>query len=254
MQAYNARFYDHYFTGVEGDVEFYVAAALEAGSPVLELGCGTGRVLLPTAAAGVEVVGLEMEEAILEVARRKLASSDAPVRERTRLVRADMEEFDLGRRFGLVTIPYRTFQHLLTPADQHQALECVHRHLEDGGFLALDIFDPLMDIAGRGFTGQLQKDTDFVDPKTGHAVVVWYSRQYDPEVQLLEQELIFEETDKTGEVVSRTYGRLQLRYVFRYEMEYLLERCGFAVEALYGDFHRSDFPGYGEQIWIARKV
>ena len=133
-------------------------------------------------------------------------------------------------------------------------LMCVHRHLEDGGVLALDIFDPLLDIAGRGFTGPLQKDTDFVDPETGKSVAVWYSRQYDPEVQLLEQELIFEETDRTGEVVSRTYGRLQLRYIFRYEMEYLLERCGFAVEALYGDFLRGVFPGYGEQIWVARKA
>ena len=254
MQAYHPRFYDHYFTGVEGDVEFYVDAALEAGSPVLELGCGTGRVLLPTAAAGVEVVGLEVDEAILGVTRRKLANSDPLVREMTRLVRADMEEFDLNRRFRLVTIPYRSFQHLLTPTDQHHVLECVHRHLEDGGVLVLDIFDPLMDIAGRGFTAPLQKDTDFADPETGHSVTVWYSRQYDPEVQLLEQELIFEETDRTGEVVSRTYGRLQLRYIFRYEMEYLLERCGFAVEALYGDFHRSVFPGYGEQIWVARKV
>ncbi len=254
MEAYHARFYDHYFTGVEGDVEFYVSTALEAGSPVLELGCGTGRVLLPTAAAGVEVAGLEVDEAMLAMARRKLAVTDAQVREKVELVRADMEEFDLGRRFRLVTVPYRTFQHLLTPVDQQQTLQCVHRHLEDGGVLALNIYDPLRDIAGNNFTAPLQKDTDFVDSETGNEVVVCYSRSYDPEVQLLEQEMVFEETDRTGRVVCRTYSRLQLRYAFRYEMQYLLERCGFAVEELYGDFQGRPFPGYGEQIWIARKI
>ena len=254
MEAYHARFYDHYFTGVEGDVEFYVAAALEAGSPVLELGCGTGRVLLPTAASGVEIFGLEADEAMLAVARRKITAADALVRDKAELIQGNMEAFDLGRRFRLVTIPYRTFQHLMTPVDQQQALGCIHRHLEDGGVLALNIFDPLMDIAGNSFTRPLLKDTDFVDSETGHGVVVWYSRHYDPEVQLLEQELIYEEADREGRVVSRTYGRLQLRYSFRYEMQYLLEGCGFAVEALYGDFHGTVFPGYGEQVWVARKV
>jgi hypothetical protein len=122
--------------------------------------------------------------------------------------------------------------------------------------LVFDIFDPLQDMA-TGFLGRgegLKKDTDFIDPQTGNRVVVWYSRHYNPEVQLLEQELIYEEVGGDGRFVSKSYGRLTLRYSFRYEMQYLLELCGFQVEALYGDFQEGPFPGYGEQVWVARKA
>jgi SAM-dependent methyltransferase len=253
MDPYNARFYDRYFVGVEGDAEFYVKAARQAGAPVLELGCGTGRILLPIARAGIRVVGLELADPLLAVARRKLAALGPRVRQRVALVQGDMVSFSLDQRFRLAIIPYRTFQHLLTPVDQKQALDCIYDHLEDGGTLVFNIFDPLSDMVEQGFSGTLRKDTDFVDPDTGRRVTVWYCRQYDPQDQLLEQELIFEEVDQDERVVDRTCGRLVLRYAARYEMEYLLERCGFAVEALYGDFQGNPYPGYGEQVWVARK-
>lgn len=253
MEAYHGRFYDSYFVGVEGDVEFYVDEALEADSPVLELGCGTGRILLPVAQAGIQIVGLEPSAQMLTVARRKLADSSAEVQNLVELVQGDMREFSLEKRFGLVIIPYRTFQHLLTPVDQEQALGCIYEHLEEGGLLVFNLFDPLRDMVENGFQSPLRKDTDFVDLESGNQVVVWYSRQYDPQVQLLEQELIYEEIGEGDRVLGRTYGRLILRYASRYEMQYLLEGCGFEVEGLYGDFQGSPFPGYGEQVWVARR-
>ena len=253
MEAYHRRFYDLYFTGLEGDEEFYVEEALQAGAPVLELGCGTGRILVPTAAAGVDIVGLDLSAALLKSARQKLEAAHPAVRRNAALVQGDMTAFSLDRRFGLITIPYRTFQHLLTPVDQQQTLECVGNHLEKDGLLVFNTFDPLQDMVAGGFASGLQKDTDFADPETGNRVVVWYCRDYDPQVQLLEQELIYEEVDGMGQVVSRTCGQLTLRYTFCWEMQYLLERCGFVLEALYGDFQGGAFPGYGEQIWVARK-
>jgi len=255
-KAYHSSWYDHYFIGVEGDVEFYVEEAVEAGSPVLELGSGSGRILLPTAAAGIRVVGVEPDEEMLAVCRKKLTAADSALQDKVELVQGDMQTFALDQTFGLVTIPYRTFQHLLNPVDQQEALENIHTHLEDDGLLVFNVFDPLRDIAAGTLLNKdaLHKDTDFIDPHTGHRVVVWYSRQYDPQVQLLEQEIIYEEIDEHGRSSSRTYGRLDLRYTPRGEMEYLLERCGFAVEALYGDFTGQPFEGFGEQVWVARKV
>jgi SAM-dependent methyltransferase len=255
----DAAFYDYYSTGVEGDVGFYVEEAQRAGGPVLELGCGTGRILIPIAEAGVEIVGLDRAPSMLEVARQKVARLDSAVQGRVELVEGDMRDFSLGRRFKLVMIPYRAFLHLLTAKDQRQALHCMREHLaaDSGGRLILNIFDPRLDIIGDhlGSMGSaLKMVSEFLHPDTRRRVVVWDTRQYDPERQMIEQYFVFEELDDEGRVVAKTYSQLILRYLYRYEMQYLLELCGYQVEALYGDFQRGPFHYGGEQIWVARAV
>jgi len=180
----DALFYDHYSTGVPGDVEFYVAEAQRAGSPVLELGCGTGRILVPVAQAGVEIVGLDRAPSMLAVARDKVGKLPPETRRRIALIEADMRDFDLGRRFTLAMIPYRAFLHLLTVEDQLRALRRIHDHLVDGGRLVLNIFDPSLEIivAHRGPLGaSLKLEGEFVHPETGHRVLVWDTRQYELE-------------------------------------------------------------------------
>ena len=251
----DAALYDYYSTGVEGDVPFYVEEAQRAGGPVLELGCGTGRILIPTAEAGVEIAGLDRAPSMLAIARDKVARLDPAVQRRIQLVEGDMRDFNLGRRFKLVTIPYRAFLHLLTGEDQRQALRCVRDHLEPDGRLILNIFDPRLEtiVAHFGSLGSALKMVDeFVHPDTGRKVVVWDTRQYDPETQTLDQYFIFEELDGDGQVVNKIYSRLALRYLHRYEMQCLLELCGYQVEALYSDFRRSPFRYGREQIWVAR--
>ena len=251
----DAALYDYYSTGVEGDVPFYVEEAQKASGPALELGCGTGRILIPTAQAGVGITGLDHAPSMLTIARDKVARLDPAVRRRIQLVEGDMRDFSLGRRFKLVTIPYRAFLHLMTGEDQRQALRCVRNHLEPDGRLILNIFDPRLEtiVAHFGSLGSALKMVDeFVHPDTGRKVVVWDTRQYQPETQTLEQYFIFEELDGEGQVVNKIYSRLALRYLHRYEMQYLLELCGYQVEALYGNFSRGPFRYGGEQIWVAR--
>jgi SAM-dependent methyltransferase len=252
----DAAFYDYYSLGVEGDVQFYVEEAQKAGSPVLEIGCGTGRILLPIAESGVSIVGLDRAPAMLALLRQKLAKYKPDTQSRVKLSEGDMRNFSLGRRFKLITIPYRAFLHLLTPKDQRQALTCIREHLTDDGHLIFNVFDPSLEIiaAHSGPLGSaLKKDCEFIHPDTGQRVIVWDTRQYDPERQLLEQYFIFEELNDEGRVVSKTYSPLTLRYVYRYEMRYLLELCGYKVEALYGGFHRGPFRYGYEQVWVVRK-
>jgi SAM-dependent methyltransferase len=248
-----ARYYDQYFTGVQGDLEFYVGLALEVGSPVLELGCGTGRILTRTARAGISCVGIDRSLPMLQRARRSLAVDG--IADRVRIVVADMRSFSLRGRFSLATIPYRTFQHLLTPADQYRALCSIHNHLEPGGLLAFNIFEPTGLLAAYGWKGEeaAKKDIEFTDPETGDQVEVWYTRSYDPLRQLMLQELSYrpaEGADRGGPVEQ---ARLTLRYSYRYEIEHLLQLCGFKVKALYGDFAGGGFSGTGEQVWVAQK-
>jgi SAM-dependent methyltransferase len=129
------------------DVPFYVDLARQAagrGEAVLELACGTGRVTIPIAQAGVEVTGLDNAPAMLDVARRKAAAAGVDVR----WVLGDMRTFRLGQRFGLVIIPFRSFLHLLTDADQQACLQHVYEHLLPGGRFALNFF--VQKLAGRG--------------------------------------------------------------------------------------------------------
>jgi ubiquinone/menaquinone biosynthesis C-methylase UbiE len=96
------------------DVAFFVEMARQSDGAVLEIGCGTGRVLIPTARAGKEIIGLDLSEPMLAVCREKLSREPAEVQSRARLVQGDMRQFDLGREVGLVTLPFRPFQHLTT--------------------------------------------------------------------------------------------------------------------------------------------
>ena len=131
------------------DVTFYVELARQAaaaGQAVLELGCGTGRVTIPIAQAGVDVVGLDNAPAMLAVARRKATAAGLDVR----WVTADMRNLQLEQRFGLVIIPFRSFLHMLTDADQLSCLSRIYEHLIPGGRFALNFF--VQRLAGRAPT------------------------------------------------------------------------------------------------------
>ena len=143
--GFTSEFYDHMEAySSRPDVGFFVELAQESRGPVLEVGCGTGRVLIPTARAGVEIVGLDLSPSMLAVCREGLAAEPAEVQARVQLVEADMRDFDLGREFALATIPFRPFQHLTTVEDQIACLHAIHRHLRPGGRLVLDIFNPYL--------------------------------------------------------------------------------------------------------------
>ena len=254
LRAYNSEIYDAYFTGIEGEVDFYVEEAMDCGGPVLELGCGTGRVLLPIARSGIEITGLDIDHDLLNLLRRKLVQEEKEVADRVRVFEADMIAFHSDERYSIAIAPYRAFQHLLTSIDQRKALDCIHRHLESGGRFVFNAYDPLEEIAREGFALPLRKDCDFIDPSTGHTVVVYFSRHYDPELQILEQEFTFEEFDLNGESKRRWGNLLSLRWTPHGEMVHLLERSGFRVDALYGDFTGEQYVGYGEQVWVVTKI
>ena len=100
----------------------------------------------------------------------------------------------------------------------------------------------------------LEKESEFTHPGTGRQVVGWVRRRFDAANQTIEEERLFEELEAGGRVVSRTPATLALRWIYRFEMEHLLELSGFTVEALYGGFDRGPFHHGGEQVWIARRA
>ena len=253
----DAGLYDSFSTGLEGDEAFYAEEAARAEGPVLELGCGTGRIMIPIAESGVSIVGMDRAPAMLEVARRKVAGLPEETRQRIQIVEGDMRTFSLERRFPLAIIPYRAFLHMMTAEDQRRALTRVREHLTDRGRLVFNVFDPSIELIAAYMKpprGTLNHLGSFTHPVTGRRVLVSDTRRYDPQEQTLEEHRFFEEVDEEGRVISKTATPLRLRYVHRFEMQYLLELCGFEIEALYGDFQRGPFRQGNEQVWLARRI
>jgi SAM-dependent methyltransferase len=253
-----ADLYDHVVPYRERqDVGFFVAMAQESGGPVLEVGCGTGRVLIPTARAGVEIAGLDASEAMLTVCRQKLAREPEAVQTKVlQLTHGDMRDFDLGRQFALVTIPFRPFQHLITVEDQLAALDSIRRHLSDGGRLVLDIFNPSLKALANddrlGIEFRDEPEFTMTDGCTVNRKNKIVSRDLFTQVQVVE--LIYYVTYPDGRQ-ERLAHQFPMRYLFRFEAEHLLARAGFAVEQVYADYDQSPYGSKdpGELIFVARK-
>ena len=248
-----AEIYDSVYSYLKEDIEFYVEEARNAEGPVLELGCGTGRVAIPMAQAGAEVVGLDSSRAMLARARSNMDGAAAG-RGSLSLVCADMRELPFDRRFSLVVVPFRGFLSLLSAEDQERTLNEIRGRLAPGGRLAFNIFVPDLDMLVQ--EGDVPYHfRDVTDPQTGTTLVLWHQSGYDNYNQIISARLIIEELDGRGAVRTRVYRDFQLRYVFRWEMHRLLESCGFRVLDLYGDYSRSPFDETStEMVWVAAKA
>lgn len=236
MQAYDiyAPWYD--LQNDMEDIEFYQEMAQHYGGPVLDAGCGTGRLLLALAREGHSVSGVDTSQEMLEVARRKVALESPEVRERIQLSFGDIRDFRLKERFNMVMFGCNTFQHMLTNAEQDQALQTVRAHLKDHGRLFLQTtnikfheHDPdVLYHRGREFNQQTQ---EWVDS--------FYSYRYFQHVQIQQFTLFLDVAAPDG-TVTRKQVVLNLRYLFPPELERLLHANGFELEALYGDFQRGE--------------
>jgi len=246
-----ARFYDEDYRAYTDDVEAIVALAAEADGPVLELGCGTGRLLLPLAAAGCTVTGVDLSPALLDVARAKLAQSRHG--RRVTLAEGDLTDFTLERRdFAFAFCTSNTLMHLADPDAQQAGLVNAQRHLRPGGLLLVDVFHP--DIARLMEVDGVTELADRWTRPDGTEVLKWSVRSLDLAAQLQETLFIYEEIAADG-AVRRTLCPFTLRFLWRHEAELMLSAAGFTVEAVWGDFEGTPYDnGSDHLILLATKT
>jgi len=208
------------------DVGFYVEEAKATRGTVLEVGCGTGRILLPIARAGIPITGIDGSKQMLERCRAKLQG------ERATLVLHDMRDFDLSVKFDLIIAPFRVVQHLTTIDDQLRFLATVARHLAPQGRLIFDVFNPRFDMLVNA-DGVEREDTPeqrLPDGRTfRRAYRIARVRWLD---QVSEAELVYY-VDGTRYVQA-----FEMRWYLVAELRNLLARAGFRVREMYGDFAR----------------
>lgn len=247
-----APYYDSMYADRTEDVDFYLNWARDHGGPVLECGCGTGRILVPIANAGIEIWGLDASQEMLRLARKKVEKLARNVREKIQLFAQDIRNFDIGRTFQLCFVPFGAFLHLLTIDDQDRTLQRLRQHLRTDGRLVIDLFAPSYELlAQKECTLDIEEK---VNLETGCRFTITDYTRYEHAAQLIHVERVYEEIDDEGGLTRKVLP-FKLRYVFRYEMQALLEKNGFRVSEVFGTFDKRPYDYYsGEMIFVAKKV
>lgn len=246
----DAERYDRTYRLRRHDVAFYREMAGEHGSPVLELGVGTGRVALALAKDGHEVVGLERMPPMLEKLRARLAKEPRELRDRVQLVRGDMRKFRIAprgerkttssapRRFPLVIAPFNVLMHLYAREELEQMLACVRAHLAPRGVFVLDVRMPDL----RSFTRDPERAFKCPTLRDPNDDTLWETAelfQYDAVTQVQMITSTFREAaPKPGEPPRAYVKPLAHRQFFPQELELLLHYNGFTIRDRWGDFER----------------
>ncbi len=239
---WDPRHYDLITQGYFADFPFYLRNVRRSGAPVLELGCGTGRVALALAAEGLEVWGLDIAEPMVSYARERARERGLSLN----LSVADCRTFDLGRRFRTVIFPYNGLQLLLGHGDLEACLERVRAHLEPDGRFLLDVFNPDLDLLNRR-PGEFQTLHEYEDPDGGGLVRVAESQFYDRARQVSRLTWAF----RIGKKEHREL--LEIRVLFPQELQSFLHYNGFEIESLEGDYAGAPFSsGAAKQILVTR--
>jgi SAM-dependent methyltransferase len=242
----DAEFYDRLVSELNSDAEvgFYASIAGPSSASVLELGCGSGRLILPLARAGHDVTGIDNSPAMLAVARRKaLVASVAPT-----LLLSDVRRFSAGSRFRLIFFAHNSIGHLHTFADLQACLHCVHAHLADDGLFVIDMFNPLPRLlaAAPDAHGRIGSCID----NSGQRVDVTETSHYDDATQMLHR--VWHRTSPGGH--ETTVG-FKTRVLFPQELETLLRLSGFSIRARYGSFAREPFTkGSPQQLVVCAEA
>jgi SAM-dependent methyltransferase len=241
-----APFYDLEYGHKDDDIAFYLDIAEQYGSPILEIGVGTGRIALALAEAGHTVWGLDNSAHMLKKAAAKLHRMPAQFRKRIVLKQNDMRAFRLRKRFRCAIIPFRAFLHNLTVQEQLHTLQRIHDHLQPGGILAFDLFVPIYHVLCKTEWKLEIPEEDLAAVHSG--VSITSTVKHDPVRQLLQIVNVYHQKKRDRKAT------MFYRYVFRYEMEALLIAAGFELVWCGSGFDEEPYDFHsGVMALIARK-
>jgi SAM-dependent methyltransferase len=248
----DARHYDALNSFLVADIPFYLEEAKRAaglaethppaksagrmGQPVLELACGTGRLTIPIAQSGVEIVGLDLSPSMLAHARAKAAATGVAIE----FVESDCRTFDLGRKFGLIFMAFNSMQHLHDYASLAALFANVRKHLVEGGRFIFDVFNPKVEILARA-SGDRRLEREYQDPEGKCMMAFEHSATYDDASQVSHIKCYFVRRGANGEELDVGEEELHLRSFFPQELDLLVHSQGFEIVEKFGNFERKPF-------------
>jgi ubiquinone/menaquinone biosynthesis C-methylase UbiE len=236
-----APYYDLIHQELKDDILFAIRLASIYGGRILELGCGTGRLLLPFARTGHSITGLDNSETMLNNSRQKISAETKAVQQRISLVQGDMTKFHLDGNYGMAIMPHNTLLHL-APLQVAECFECVRQQLKPEGHLLIDVDNPVI-MADPAEDDLLILERKMVDPSTGNIILQMASSWVDEAKQTRQILWTFDTSPIAGGPVNRTVVETKLHYQYLHEIELSLHESGFELEAVYGGY---DEEPYGE--------
>ena len=225
-----ARLYDPWSRSVTEDIPFYVEEARRAEGPVVELGVGTGRIAVPIAAAGINVIGVDSSPGMLEVCRERAAA--AGVESRIDLRAGDLADPPVDGPVPLVICPFRSYLHLQNDRERRRALGAVRRLLPADGRFVFDVFAPADDDIAETHGRWLEREPG-----------IFERADWDTAARTLTLSVRGEGDETTT---------MSLAWLSPLEWRMLLEESGFEIEACFGWFDRTPYSGGEDAIWVAR--
>ena len=255
--ALSAKYYDQAYAAEKEltDLPFYLELARRIGGPVLELACGTGRILLPIARAGIAIHGVDNSLPMLTVLRKNLEREAKDVRELVSIFEGDMRTFRSNQKYALVTIPFRPLQHMYTVEDQIAALKTAAFHLEDDGVLAFNVFYPLFDRL-YSIIGEEILEMEWTDASDPSKMVQRYFRKesLDKVNQNFSLTFIFR-TWQNGKVIREETEPLKMSYYTYPHLRALFLLAGLEIVEEYGSFAKTPLDNDAqEMIFLLKKA
>lgn len=238
-------------------IEFHRELAKQWGEKgIVDLGCGTGLVLIPLLEDGHCVYAIDISQEMINVTKSKVEDLFKDRRGSYNLICSDMKNFSLDRQVSLIIIPRSGFIHLLGSVDQIDALKNINSNLTMGGVLSLNTFFPSYEVIVQNGKGKVKKPflrNSFVGIN-GNMIEIYNLIEYDYETQIMEGKWIFKELGKDGKVINSIDRPIKMRWTFKSEMELLFELCGFEVIEIYGGYDKSQACYPSHIIWVVKKV
>jgi SAM-dependent methyltransferase len=254
-RAVSAKYYDEAYATKEDlqDLAFYVDIAKASGGPVLELACGTGRVLLPIAREGISIHGVDNSLPMLDVLQGKLRQELKDVRELVSASQGDIRSFRSNREYPLVIIPFRPLQHMFTVEDQVAALQTAAFHLEGGGHLVFDVFYPKFDSLNSK-VGQEILELEWTPKSDPSKVIRRYLRKesVDKINQNFTATFIFR-TYQGEKLVQEETEPLRMSYYTYPHLRALFLLTGLEIVEEYGSFERTPLDNEAEEMIFVLK-
>jgi SAM-dependent methyltransferase len=240
-----APFYDRAIEHSTADLALYEALARRQGGPVLEVGAGTGRIAVPLAAAGFDVVALEPSAAMVAQGRKRAAERGVQVTWRL----GRIEEARVDRRFALVICALDTFLHLTDAEQQRAALRAVRRRLADDGLAVFDL--PTLAAWPDWQPGVRPLDLIWSEQERERGIIINHFSTFQavPAEQMRSVTHIFEQIERDGGV-RRWQASYDLRFVGRFEFEMLLEQSGLHVHGMHGDYELGPMSGDSDRMIV----
>ena len=234
------------------DIPFYLERAKELGGKVLELACGTGRITIPLAEAGINIWGLDYSSSMLDVLNDKVSKLFKETQQNIHSILGDMLDFSLSEQFKLILVPFRSFQSLETDEQALECLSCVYNHLEDDGQFIINVFQPLKEI-GEWWIN-LDEHLDFESTLTGGEKVTRHSikKAYDTQKRLLYTDFIYRLFQQDNSVEEH-HDSIRLRYFYGDDLRELIKKSGFEIKEEYGWYDRTPVDAGMEFIFLCGK-